>query len=138
MAIVEFQNNQAPYINAENLNKIQEANIYSTSETKIGVWMGSDLYRKVIDYLPTEAIGASGATTNINIAHGISNLAQVKDVQCRTADGYIFPVMGSAGGTTITSATGITNVDATNIVFRIINDAWQPRHFYFIIEYTKS
>ena len=47
MALVEFQNNSAPYINATNLNKIQERNVYSTNEVVIGKWVDNKpIYKK--------------------------------------------------------------------------------------------
>ena len=56
MALIEFQNNSAPYLNAENLNnnfsyldeKLQD--IYSTEEKVIGTFLDKPLYRKTILY----------------------------------------------------------------------------------------
>ena len=47
MALVEFVNDSAPYLNAENLNKIQERNVYSTNEVVIGKWVDNKpIYKK--------------------------------------------------------------------------------------------
>lgn len=72
MALVEFRNNQAPYINAENLNnnfnelnnKVDE---YSTSEIKTNkVWIdGKPIYRKVIQ-------GSAANTDNLSLSNIIT------------------------------------------------------------------
>jgi hypothetical protein len=47
MALVEFVDDSTPYLNASNLNKIQESNIYSTTETEVGRWINNKpIYRK--------------------------------------------------------------------------------------------
>ena len=54
MKKINFINNQAPAINASNLNQLQtnienaieEKFIYSTGEKRIGTWMNKPLYRK--------------------------------------------------------------------------------------------
>lgn len=45
--------------------------VYSETETAIGTWLGSTLYRKVIN------IGVLPNTTTKNVAHGISNMNYV-------------------------------------------------------------
>lgn len=70
MALVEFVNNSAPYLNAENLNnnfeylenKMDNNEVYSTNEIKTNeVWIdGKPIYRKVITI---SNIGTSFDTT---------------------------------------------------------------------------
>lgn len=113
--------------------------VYSTTETRIGTWInGKQLYRKVIDYYPTSLIGDMGVVTNISIAHNISNFGKITKVDMVDETGYVFPTLGSATGTYLTSSSSITKVDSTNINFRIINDNWSSRHFYITLEYTKT
>lgn len=55
MALVEFQNNTAPYLNADNLNNnfnyLDGKNDYSTDEIVIGKWIDSKpVYRKVLEF----------------------------------------------------------------------------------------
>ena len=58
----------APYLNLE--EAMQENNIYSTNEIKIGTWIdGRNVYRKVYHI-------TSGFTSNMNIPTGITNFGQ--------------------------------------------------------------
>ena len=80
MALVEFQNNSAPYINAENLNKIQESNIYSTSEIEIGKWTDNKpIYRKVIVI--------QNPTFNNYVSHNIANIDTIINVNWMLKEG---------------------------------------------------
>ena len=157
MQKINFQNlpNTTTPINATNLNAIQtnaetainavESDVngllsYSTTEKVVGKWTDNKpVYRKVVVYAPTSVIGATGTTTEINIPHGISNFrSAIKCIGTKGYTNYILPVLSSSTGTTITGATLIKQVDATNIIFRIINDTWSPDTWRFIIEYTKT
>lgn len=113
---------------------------YFTTETDTGMkWIdGSTIYRKVVDYYPTSIIGAANTTTNISIPHNITNLGQVTNARCISETNNIIPAIASSTGTTLTAGNCITQVTSTNINFRIINDTWSSRHFYIILEYTKS
>ena len=47
MALVTFVDDSAPYLNAQNLNKIHESNVYSTSEIEIGKYVDDKtIYKK--------------------------------------------------------------------------------------------
>ncbi len=111
--------------------------IYTTGEQKIGTWIdGKPLYRKVVNYAPTSVIGVAGQLTDINIPHGISNFRRA--IKCIGTKGYTNYILPVIGGSNATSATLVKQVDATNIIFRIINDTWSPDTWSFIIEYTKT
>lgn len=146
MALVEFQNNTAPYINADNLNnnfeyledKIED--IYSTDEVKTNkVWInGKPIYRKVITFSNT-------ITTNetFAIAHSISNaeLIKIKEFVIQgttsTSNGmsYQFPIVGYGGALTDKSYAW---VDRTNI-YVYGNTGWGSGWTkYAILEYTKT
>lgn len=66
MALVQFENNSVPYINANNLNKIQEGNIYSTDEVEIGLYNNKKYYRKIIAY-NYSITGGQEITINTNL-----------------------------------------------------------------------
>ena len=111
--------------------------IYSQTETVIGEINGETLYRKIVDYTPTQTIGASGQLTDINIPHHITNFKNiVKATGVKLKTGHVLPVLGGTSG--VTSASLIRVVDNTNINFRIINDIWGPTTWRFILEYTKN
>lgn len=119
--------------------QVSDPNEYSTTEQVIGKWItGKPIYRKVIDYFPTEIIGAGGTTTNVQVPHNISNFSQIINCRVITQTNHVFPTLASSTGSTLTSGNAIIQVNSTNIILRIINDSWSSRHFYFILEYTKS
>lgn len=73
MKKINFVNNEAPYLSAENLNQMQD-NIeeaisnYSTEEQVIGKWIdGKPLYRKVTD------IGVLPNNANLEIDTGLDS-----------------------------------------------------------------
>jgi hypothetical protein len=70
MAVIDFTNNQAPYISGENLNEIQKGNVYSTNEIEIGRWInGKPIYRKTVDlgYLNSGIQEISHNISNVNL-----------------------------------------------------------------------
>lgn len=145
MALVEFVNNSAPYLNAENLNnnfeylenKIDNGEIYSTNEIKTNkVWInGKPIYRKVISI--SEAINQ----TNNVFAHGISNIEFIKIKEANvfnTSNGasYSLPIY-LYNSHTATDALSV-KVDFTNITFYMAsawNTQWQKT---IVLEYTKT
>ncbi len=133
----EEQTSYVPYLNLE--EAMQENNFYSTSEQRIGTWInGKPLYRKVIEYINTSDINATGTTLTINIPHSISNLQLVTNARGFTSGGWMFPLIVGTG-TTFTNTTGIYAVNINNIQLRVTNDRWTSNgHFYFVLEYTKT
>ena len=125
-----------PYLNLE--EAMQENSVYSTSEQRIGTWLGKPLYRKVIEYINTSDINATGTTLTVNIPHSISNLQLVTNARGFASGGWMFPLIVGTG-TTFTNTTGIYNVNISNIQLRVTNDRWTSNgHFYFVLEYTKT
>ena len=124
------------FYSQEYINKFTK---YSTTEQVVGKWInGKPVYRKVVDYYPTEIIGAGGTTTNIQVPHNISNFGQIINCRVVTETNHVFPTLASSTGSTLTAGNAVIQVNSTNIIFRIINDSWSSRHFYFILEYTKT
>ena len=114
--------------------------IYRTSETKIGIWINNrPIYRKVIEYEPSSSIGSSGAIINVQIAHGISHLSQIIKAFVVDGSNFIYPILGTdSSGSSVTRGSCISRIDGSNITFRIINDSWSSRKWYFVLEYTKT
>lgn len=127
MAIVEFQNNQPPYLNAVNLNKIQEGNVYSTNEMEIGKWIDNKpVYRKVI-------------STSLNLtSSGIHNL----DIGLTNVDNLIkldYKLISGIRQLTFNSAINAIGIDTSNNLYIYTGVAWDNNiPFVFIIEYTKT
>ena len=81
MKKIEFINDSAPYLSAENLNLLQD-NVeegieeskleeYSTEEQRIGTWLGKPLYRKVITH------NITAKDTQESVKHNIENLKNI-------------------------------------------------------------
>ena len=70
MALVEFQDlpDTTTPVTANNLNKIQESNIYSTNEIEIGKWLNKPLYRKVLTVgaITTQTVQEISTPSNID------------------------------------------------------------------------
>ena len=112
---------------------------YFTTETDTGMkWIdGKTIYRKVIEYTPTETIGATGQQTNIDIAHNITNMEQCINCIAFINTAYRLPIF--SGTSSLISGTEVLSVNTSNIRLRIINDTWNTSNtFYFILEYTKA
>lgn len=73
MAVVNFQDlpSTSTPLSATNLNKIQEGNVYSTSETEVGKWIdGKPIYRRTFEYTTNSVVNAwktIGTITNIKM-----------------------------------------------------------------------
>lgn len=137
MALIEFQNNTAPYLNAENLNnnfnyldeKAQD--IYSLDEVVIGKWInGKPIYRKVIDFgsLPNSDIKT--VPLNINNLDNVIKLFAIATtgtvIRCLPASspiGEAYNIDIDINGTNIEIRTGIDRSSYTA---------------YIIVEYTKT
>lgn len=108
---------------------------YSTEETKIGTWIdGKSLYRKVI-IIKNTALSKG----NNSIAHGISNIDKAIRITGFNYNGAVLPYINLNADSSLKTATFITGIDSTNIIFRIINDNWGAQNNWcVIIEYTKT
>ena len=114
---------------------LDSQDIYTRGEQLIGTWIdGSNVYRKVITYTNSSAIGASGSVTNISIPHSTPNLSLLLNAKL-IKGGYNFPTL--SGGASVNSSTSITQVTSTTINLRIINDTWGASTWYIVIEYVK-
>ena len=81
MKKIEFINDSAPYLSAENLNLLQD-NVeegieeskleeYSTSEQRIGTWLGKPLYRKVFEVSETSISSSDTTVINFNLDNNV-------------------------------------------------------------------
>ena len=133
MKKINFVNNDAPYLSAENLNQMQDnieeaiGDTYSTKETFTGkYWIdGKKIYRKVII---TEGIVGN----NSLISHNISDLKMCVDRS----------IFANAGKTTYMEGNPIfmlalNKIDETNIDINI-SDAFSTWKIHFTLEYTKT
>ena len=135
MALIEFQNNTAPYLNADNLNnnfnyldeKTQD--IYSTNEIVIGKWINNKpVYRKVV----TGTTTSSGNDTNVTT---ISNMDIMLNIYgAIIANNYINPIGIYTNTTNYISGYSYQN----GSVSLRHTDNYQNKDYYCIIEYTKT
>lgn len=120
-------------------NEIYTKDIYSLNEVKTNkVWIdGKPIYRKIVEYSNTSTIGANNSSTEIQIAHNISNFNFCTETTLIRPSQYLmFPQAN--GSTNVNKWTGIAYVNATNIIMRIVNDTWSANTWYIILEYTKT
>lgn len=138
MAVIEFKDypdTTTPYM-AENLNKIQEGNVYSTSEIEVGKWVNNEpLYRKCLIF--NDEIVQGGTT---EVAH---NILDAKFVMVKNA--YVYnPTNGSSYSLPITLYNSQTTMDKLSIsadrakVYFYMDSGWNTGWYKVIIlEYTK-
>ena len=121
--------NYVPYLNLE--EAMQKEEIYSTSEVRIGTWLGKPLYRKVItETLDLSATGLHYATTGISNLDLVINIDYTIDFTNINIKQYTF--------NNAISSLGIDKNNANNI-FMYTNVAWDSNMpFTFIVEYTKT
>ncbi len=124
-------NAYTPYLNLE--EAMQENDIYSTNEIKIGNWIdGKPLYRKVIQ--PVIEIGANAT---VSVPHGISNLSQVLKVDATlfwSNKTYPFPAIYED----LSKQVVINYIDSTNVYIKSFGDNWASQITTIILEYTKT
>ena len=103
-------------------------------------FLGKPVYTKVVQWQsPSTAIGATGETTTINIAHNISDLdklVHIEGVTHNKTNCYMLPYVSTTNGD-----FSVAGVNATNILFRIRDHqiaANSGMNFYFTIKYTKA
>ena len=127
MAIVDFVNNQSPYLNATNLNKIQEANIYSSNEIEIGRWIDNKpVYRKVIQ----QNLDLSSAGVH-NFDVGLSDVDSVVDIK--------YNLIAGIRKLTYNNAISAIGIDTSDNLYIYTGTAWDNNiAFTFVIEYTKT
>lgn len=135
-AVIEYSGNDVPV-------GWEKVNDYSTNEVNTGkTWIdGKPIYRKVIEYTPSQTIGAVGQLISINIAHNISNFERPVNISGYVLAGTKYIILPSINttSTNYNLGTNISSIDSTNIVLYILNDTWGTnRTFTFIIEYTKT
>ena len=132
MALVEFQNNTAPYLNAENLNnnfnyldeKAQD--IYSTNEIVIGKWInGESIYRKVIS-----SYGVTG--NNVIIPHNITDFKQLVNYSLIAGDNGLSYVNNNS-----LYDFYVNTVDTSNVNM-VIAGAYLNWQIYIVLDYIKT
>ena len=142
MKKINFVNNEAPYLSAENLNQMQD-NIeeaisnYSTKEQVIGKWLDKPLYRKVISMvIPTTA--TDGTMVSSEATHNIENMDTyyIKNSFFIDNQGVSFQIPAVTMGT----VTNKVRADLTKNVLRIYNTVsyWSGFTLYAVVEYTKT
>ena len=132
MALIEFQNNTAPYLNADNLNnnfnyldeKAQD--IYSTNEIVIGKWInGESIYRKIIS-----SYGVTG--NNVIIPHNITNFKQLVNYSLIAGDNGLSYVNNNS------LYDFYVNTVDTNNVNMVIAGAYNNWQIYIVLDYIKT
>ena len=105
---------------------------YFTDEIDTGMkWIdGKPIYRKVIE---TTTALSEGQTS---ISHGISNFGQITNWILTNDRNQTFPRVET--DTTNNNWTGISGVDDTNVVIRVVGTTWSSRKWIIVIEYTKT
>ena len=134
-------------LNATNLNNLEDRISNATApindlmdytkEQQIGIWKdGKPIYRKIITYTQTSAIGILNDITHILIPHNIANFKQVIKIDSVSSIGNVLPILN--GTNTSSQSASISSVDSNNINFRLINIKLSVRTWYFTLEYTKT
>ena len=121
-------------VNAPSIHAVKDyVENYSMTEQRIGTWLGKPLYRKVVRYQGTFAIG------NNTVPHGISNLERIIDIKISQyprgdeQGQYHIPYIGSNS-----KALNLNETNKTNLYF-MAQEAWVSNYVWdFIIEYTKT
>lgn len=133
MGVINFVNENAPYVNAENLNEIQKSNIYSTNEIKIGQWIdGKPIYRKTI-YVSEIDCSSAGFKY---VQHGVPNVGIPIKID------YILNAKSDQPAiynNVITALAVERASDGVSSSIRFYVGAWDKvKDWYFIFEYTKT
>lgn len=115
---------------------------YSTTETKIGTWLGNDLYRKVINF------GALPDNTIKSVAHGISNLNRIIRVygyayhsvadQCIPISFSAPPATATTGQSTMIWITRGNSQTPNTLNMRCNFNMSGYSECYIVLEYTKT
>ena len=106
---------------AVNEKDISVQNVYSTTETRIGTWLGKPLYRKIIEFTIT-------GTTQMTVEHGISDLGWVVKCEITMFNQYNYFMAGALDISNVSVGSG--NIYLTS--------AWPTGNAKAIIEYTKT
>lgn len=115
-------------------NAIEESKLeeYSTSEQRIGTYLGKPLYRKVIQSAETIEGGAT-----ITVPHNISDLSKVIKTEASLFwdnKNYPFPVVYD----NYTKQVVINYIDNTNIYIKSFGERWSTHKIDITLEYTKT
>ena len=106
---------------AVNEKDISVQNVYSTTETRIGTWLGKPLYRKIIEFTIT-------GTTQMTVPHGVSNLGWVTKCEITMFNQYNYFMAGALDISNVSVGSG-------NIY---ITSGWPTGNAKIIFEYTKT
>jgi len=108
-------------------------NVYSSTETIIGIDNDKPRYRKEVDFgsLPT-------ANSSKSVAHGINNISEIKKIEAIGYDGTRwFPIPFSPISNMYSSASSSIRVDTTNITIATSAN-WSSYTAKVTLEYTKT
>ena len=122
-----------PYLNLE--EAMQENNIYSTNEIKIGTWIdGKPLYRKTYVETLSSRIEDNGSGTQYFISPGISNVDEIVSIT-GTIDNYQLPYIFKDTNTSINYYNKNDNI----VVLNIYKTYWVAgMKIKLTMEYTKT
>lgn len=93
---------------------------------------GKPVYRKLVTYTQTDAIGTAGVVTGFNVPHGISSLDAVIRIFSRNNDNLL-PYFTASG-----EWTAIVYKTSTSIALRTTGTWPGGRTWHFDLAYTKS
>lgn len=132
-----FEWDESIPVTANNLNEMQNIinnnisqevlDVYSTSEQRIGTWVGKPLYRKLY------YVSAFPNNTTTSFAHNLYNVNFVKidGIATDEATLWLNANVGSSSGRMTITANATT-------VFLYANSNRSSLHGYVILEYTKT
>ena len=100
---------------------------YRTTEK----FKGKPVYKKLVEYTNTSAIGTNGTVTSIKIPHGISNFGELVSVTAKQG-GKALPYLTTGGYLAV-----VSTVSEVNIIIDT-NASWTSRTWQFEIAYTKA
>ena len=123
--------------NIENaIDSIETLDIYSTSETRIGTWLGKPLYRKVIE-TTTPAVSTDGTLVNKSVAVNVDNVDFIYVDKAIVQGGGNYNV--SAIISTMSFNNGLRfEVNSTNIVMYCNSTIYGNAPAKVVVEYTKT
>ena len=115
----------------DNIYSDLDANVYSTTETVIGTWLGKPLYRKVIDF------GTLPNTTTKSVNHNISNLNKIVSMKGYAYNGTNFNPLPSTNVNSLGNQMALY-CNATQVIVATGADRSNFTESYVVLEYTKT
>ena len=143
MKKIEFINDSAPYLSAENLNLLQD-NVekgieeskleeYSTGETRIGTWLGKPLYRKTFNI--TSGISSS---FSVDISDLNFDYLKIKDGMIDYVNTQVRYIRPTYFASSIDNFSLFERYNAIQVRIAIEAQEVSYNRISFILEYTKT